>query len=90
MVHTTLFTLFRFLAIKGGVPGQTRGRPLKGEQRRGRLTLRLPPDLINAVKRAAKRQKKSQTDYLDDAVLPLLVAEGILKERPREPSKRIK
>jgi hypothetical protein len=70
------FTLLPFLVIKEGMP---RGRPLKGEEVRGRLTLRLPPDLIVGIKRAAKRRGMSQSDYLDDVVRPVLVTAGILK-----------
>ena len=73
-----LFTYIRFPAMKGGMP---RGRPPKGKQNRERLTLRLPPDTIAAVKRAAKRQKKSQADVINDAVRPVLIAEGFIKEK---------
>ena len=38
----------------------------KGPENRGRLTSRPPPYLINGLKRAAKRQKKSQANDIDD------------------------
>ena len=41
----------------------------------------MPPDTIAAVKRAAKRQKKSQADVINDAVRPVLIAEGFIKEK---------
>jgi hypothetical protein len=74
------FTLLPFQSDKGGMP---RGRPLKGEEVRGRLTLRLPPDLIAGVKRAAKRRKMSQADYIDAVVRPALIAEGFIKEKAK-------
>jgi len=58
-----------------------RGKPPKGKETRGRLTVRLPPDLIAGLKRAAKRRKMSQADYLIGAVRPALIAEGFLKEK---------
>jgi hypothetical protein len=42
--------------------------------------LRLPVETIAAVKRAAKRQKKSQADFIDGAVRLALGAAGILKK----------
>jgi uncharacterized protein (DUF4415 family) len=56
-----------------------RGRP-KGTRNRERLTVRLPPDTVAAVKRSAKRQKKSQADVINDALRPALIAQGFLKE----------
>jgi hypothetical protein len=42
--------------------------------------MRLPIDTINGIKRAAKRQKKSQADYVNDVVRPALIAEGFIRE----------
>jgi hypothetical protein len=56
----------------------------KGRHAKKRLTLRLPVDTIAGVKRAAKRQKKSQADVIDDAVRPVLIAQEFIKK----PSKR--
>jgi hypothetical protein len=42
--------------------------------------MRLPIDTIVGVKRAAKRQKKSQADFIDGVVRPVLIAEGFIKE----------
>jgi hypothetical protein len=61
-----------------------KGRPPKGKENHGRLTLRLPVDTINGVKRAAERQKKSQADYIDAAVRPVLIADGIIKGTTHE------
>jgi hypothetical protein len=70
-----LFTLSPVVAIKEGMP---RGRPLKGEEVRGRLTLRLPRDLIAGIKRAAKRQRLSQADFVDGTIRPILIAQGFI------------
>jgi hypothetical protein len=53
-----------------------RGRPPKGDQNRERLTVRLPPATIRGLKRAAKRKKISQADYIDAAVRLALIADG--------------
>jgi hypothetical protein len=58
----------------------TRGRPPKQNENRGRLTVRLPIDLIAGIKRAAKRRMVGQADYVVEAVRPLLIAEGFIKE----------
>lgn len=58
-----------------------RGRPPKGKENRGRLTVRLPVDTIKGIKRAAKRKKISQADYIDAAVRPALIADGIIKPK---------
>jgi hypothetical protein len=58
-----------------------RGRPLKGHEPRGRFHARLPADLLAGIKRAAKRRKMSQSDYLDTVLRPVLIAEGFIKEK---------
>jgi predicted HicB family RNase H-like nuclease len=60
--------------------GKPKGRPPKQKLNRGRLTVRLPVDTIAGVKRAAKRQKISQADFIDQCVRPVLIADGIIKE----------
>lgn len=60
------------------------GRPPKGKENRGRLTLRLPMDTIRGVKRAAKRKGLSQADYIDAAVRPALIADRIIKENANQ------
>jgi hypothetical protein len=79
-LHKNSFLPPEFVSIFMVVP---RGRPPKGDQNRERLTLRLPPDLIAGIKRAAKRQKKSQADFVDAAVRAVLIAEGILRPPPK-------
>jgi uncharacterized protein (DUF1778 family) len=57
-----------------------RGRP-KGTKNRERLTVRLPPETVAAVKRAAKKEKKSQADVINEALRPALIAKGFIKEK---------
>jgi hypothetical protein len=75
-MHTIVYSC-PFLAIKGGM---ARGRPPKGKENRGRITLPLPVETIKGVRRAAKRRGQSQPDYIDDAVRPRLIADKIIKE----------
>lgn len=77
-VHKIL--LFRLLLVPIIQRSMARGRPLKGTENRERLTVRLPPETIKGVKRAAKRKKISQADYIDAAVRPALIKDGLLKE----------
>ena len=63
----------------------TRGRPPKQKGNRGRMTVRLPVDTIAGIKRAARRQEKSQADVIDDAVRLILIAEGFIKENQTHP-----
>lgn len=60
-----------------------RGRPPKQKLNRGRITLRLPVDTIAGVKRAAEHQEKSQADIINDAVRPILIAQGFIKEKAK-------
>jgi hypothetical protein len=43
--------------------------------------MRLPQDTIRGIKRIAKRRKKSQSDFVNSCVRPVLVTEGFIKER---------
>jgi uncharacterized protein (DUF1778 family) len=63
--------------------GKPKGRPPKQSEKRGRITLRLPVDTIAGVKKAAKRQRTSQADYINAAVRPVLIAQGIIKEKAK-------
>jgi hypothetical protein len=83
-MHNNCLLYPRFLAIKRAMPaGKPKGRPPKQSENRGRITLRLPVDAIAGVKKAAKRQRTSQADYINDAVRPVLIAQGIIKEKAK-------
>jgi hypothetical protein len=54
------------------------GRPPKGSNyvERKRVTYRLRPEMVQAIKKAARRRKISQTAYVELAVEELLKTDG--------------
>jgi uncharacterized protein (DUF1778 family) len=56
-----------------------RGRPPKGEDYVERVSVnyRLPPDILAAIKKAARRKKLSRTQYVLSAITDQLQKDGI-------------
>jgi hypothetical protein len=72
--------------IVGMMSARRMGRPPKGEKyvELVRVTYRLEPETVKALKKGARKKKLTQTEYVELAVRTLLIQDGIIQPKKED------